>query len=90
VSAPLDGPLYFGVRIYYEPPKSYRGPIPGFCYVLPDLDKLIRGIWDPLHRKKAGLVHDDARIARILYAEKLYDHNGPRAEVIVGKLWTSP
>lgn len=90
LATPMNGPLYFMGTFYFERPRSRKGPLPAWHDVPPDLDKLIRGFWDPLHRTKAGLIHDDARIARIMFCSKVYDDKGPRAEVVLGQLWGPP
>jgi Holliday junction resolvase RusA-like endonuclease len=83
----LDGPLFFSVEVWFDAPKSGKASKRTYHDVRPDLDKLIRAIWDPM--TKAGLIHDDARICRIVSAVKRTIHDGskPRAKIGVGRLW---
>lgn len=91
VSAPLDGALYCSAQFFFTPPRSRKVAKLTYCTTVPDLDKLIRGLWDPMHRKKGGLVHDDSRIAKLLPSAKYWDPDGPpRAEVVIGRLWDEP
>lgn len=90
VISPMDGAIYCGVRFYFAAPRAGKTAKRWYHNVVPDLDKLIRAIWDPM--TAAGLIHDDSRIVKILYAEKLTIHDGslPRVEVLIGTLWDQP
>lgn len=89
VGAPLDGPLYCVISFCFAAPRSRQAAKKrGHCHsVRPDLDKLVRGVLDPM--TKAGLIKDDARIAKIT-ASKQYTDGFPCALVNVGSLWDEP
>lgn len=78
--APIDGSLEVEIVFYLTRPASVTRLLPN---VKPDLDKLIRGIFDGLK----GFIADDARIVRVT-ATKLYaDRNKlPGAFVRIEKL----
>lgn len=57
---PLDGDLFVDITFLMKRPKSAKNrPFPN---VMPDLDKMTRGVYDAL--KMGGLIKDDARIVR--------------------------
>lgn len=85
---PLDGPLFFSAEFYFAAPKAGKVAKRTYHDVRPDLDKLIRSVWDSM--TKAGLIHDDARIAKIIMAGKrtIQDGSEPRVKIGIGRLWT--
>lgn len=77
----LDGPLEVDVTFYLARPKSVRRVMP---HVPPDLDKLIRGLFDAL--TIAGVWVDDALVVRT-YACKFYaDLEEAGADVSISKV----
>lgn len=78
---PLDGPLEADVTFYLPRPKSVKRALP---HVPPDLDKLVRGLFDAL--TIAGVWVDDALVVRT-YACKFYsDLEEAGAEVTVAEV----
>jgi Holliday junction resolvase RusA-like endonuclease len=73
--APIDGALEVEIIFYLTRPKSVARLLPN---VKPDLDKLIRGVFDGLK----GFISDDARIVRVT-ATKLYADYRYRAGAFV-------
>ena len=63
---PIDEPCEAIINFYLPRPKTVDRPAPS---VPPDLDKLIRAVFDSL--KDSGVVVDDSRIVRVS-ARKLY------------------
>jgi Holliday junction resolvase RusA-like endonuclease len=80
---PLDGPLYIEMKFYLQKPKTVKRLLPT---VPPDLDKLVRGLFDAL--TQAGIWHDDALVVEIGKTEKLYadEDNPPGCQVFIKKL----
>jgi crossover junction endodeoxyribonuclease RusA len=76
----LDEPLELSVIFYLPRPKSVSREFPA---VMPDVDKLLRAVFDSL----SGVIYlDDSRIIRAT-AQKLYaDHRGPGAVIRVNTL----
>jgi Holliday junction resolvase RusA-like endonuclease len=78
---PLDEALEVSVIFYLTRGKTVQRETPT---VSPDVDKLVRSIFDSLTDSK--LIADDSRIIR-LHAEKRYaDHRGPGAVIRVNTL----
>jgi Holliday junction resolvase RusA-like endonuclease len=63
---PIDEPCEAIINFYLPRPKTVDRPSPS---VPPDLDKLIRAVFDSL--KDSGVVVDDSRIVRVS-ARKIY------------------
>lgn len=78
--APIDGNLEVEIVFYLTRPATVTRLLPN---VKPDLDKLIRGVFDGLK----GFISDDARIVRVT-ATKLYADRGnlPGAFIRIEKL----
>jgi crossover junction endodeoxyribonuclease RusA len=76
----LDEPLELSVIFYLPRPKSVSREFPA---VMPDVDKLLRAVFDSL----SGVIYlDDSRIIRAT-AQKLYaDDRGPGAVIRVNTL----
>jgi Holliday junction resolvase RusA-like endonuclease len=76
----LDEPLELSVIFYLPRPKSVFREFPA---VMPDVDKLLRAVFDSL----SGVIYlDDSRIIRAT-AQKLYaDDRGPGAVIRVNTL----
>jgi len=76
----LDEPLELSVIFYLPRPKSVSREFPA---VMPDVDKLLRAVFDSL----SGVIYlDDSRIVRAT-AQKLYaDDRGPGAVIRVNTL----
>jgi len=79
----LDEPLDLSVIFYLPRPKTATREFPA---VMPDVDKLLRAVFDSL----SGVIYvDDSRIIRAT-AQKLYaDARGPGALIRVNTLPTS-
>lgn len=68
--APIDGAIEVEIVFYLTRPATVTRLLPN---VKPDLDKLIRGVFDGLK----GFISDDARIVRVT-ATKVYADRGNR------------
>lgn len=82
--AVLDGPLALTITFRFPRPASARK---GATWkpTAPDLDKLLRAAGDSL--TASGLIHDDARIARINAEKRLVnDGEGPGAHISITPL----
>jgi len=79
----LDEPLELSVIFYLPRPKTATREFPA---VMPDVDKLLRAVFDSL----SGVIYvDDSRVVRVS-AQKVYaDHRGPGALIRVNTLPTS-
>jgi Holliday junction resolvase RusA-like endonuclease len=78
---PIDEPCEAIINFYMPRPKTVDRPSPS---VPPDLDKLIRAVFDSL--KDSGIVVDDSRIVRVS-ARKLYAQGiEPGASIVVRTL----
>jgi Holliday junction resolvase RusA-like endonuclease len=78
---PIDEPCEAIINFYMPRPKTVNRPSPS---VPPDLDKLIRAVFDSL--KDSGIVADDSRIVRVS-ARKLYAQGiEPGASIVVRTL----
>jgi Holliday junction resolvase RusA-like endonuclease len=68
----FDGPVNVCARFFFPRPKSetkaQRERV--FMIVKPDLDKLLRGVLDPM--KKAGIYRDDSQVCGFAGSEKRY------------------
>lgn len=80
---PLDGPLYIEMKFYLQKPKTVKRALP---IVPPDLDKLVRGLFDAL--TIAGVWLDDALVVEIGKTQKLYadEENQPGCQVFIKRL----
>jgi Holliday junction resolvase RusA-like endonuclease len=78
---PINEPCEVSINFYLPRPKTVDRPSPS---VPPDLDKLIRAVFDSL--KDSGVVVDDSRIVRVS-ARKLYAQGiDPGATITVKSL----
>ncbi len=77
---PLDGPITVHLVFQLAPPKRPRWALPA---VKPDVDKLIRAVFDSLSTTKQmrGVITDDARIVSIT-ATKTY-HGNPGVMITI-------
>ena len=77
---PLDGPLEISMVFYLPKPKTVKRELP---IVPPDLDKLVRGLFDAL--TIAGVWQDDALVVSIVDTKKAYADadNPPGCEVFI-------
>jgi crossover junction endodeoxyribonuclease RusA len=80
----LDEPLELSVIFYLPRPKTVQDR--EYPSVMPDVDKLLRAVFDSL----SGVIYvDDSRVVRVS-AEKVYaDARGPGALIRVNTLSTS-
>lgn len=80
---PLTGPLYVEMKFYLQKPKTVKRLVPT---VPPDLDKLVRGLFDAL--TIAGVWEDDALVIEIGTTQKLYadEDNPPGCLVAIKKI----
>ncbi|HLP97629.1 MAG TPA: RusA family crossover junction endodeoxyribonuclease [Sideroxyarcus sp.] len=78
---PLDGPLEVDVTFYVPRPRSVKRMLP---HVPPDLDKLLRGLFDAL--TIAGVWVDDSLVVRVYAAEFYADIEPPGCEVSVARV----
>ena len=80
----LDEPLELSVIFYLPRPKTVQDR--EYPSVMPDVDKLLRAVFDSL----SGVIYvDDSRVVRVS-AQKLYaDSRGPGALIRVNTLPTS-
>jgi Holliday junction resolvase RusA-like endonuclease len=77
------GALNVAAVFYMRRPKNRMPGTP--CTTAPDLDKLLRGLLDPM--VKAGLIIDDSWVCSFDGCRKLYDDGGgPRTEVQVSEV----
>lgn len=81
--APIDGNLEVEVIFYLPRPASVTRLLPN---VKPDLDKLLRGIFDGLK----GFISDDARIVRVTGSKLYADQKPPGALVRIEKITETP
>lgn len=83
LGAPYDGPIAADVTFYMPRPKSAANRT--HCAVRPDLDKLLRGVFDPL----MGIVFtEDSRIVS-LAGQKVYaDDSRERPAGAIIRVWS--
>lgn len=81
LSGVLDAPFAADLTFYMPRPKSASKRV--HCAVKPDLDKLIRGVMDPL---TGVVVSDDSRLVQVT-ARKVYaDTENPPGALV--RLWS--
>jgi Holliday junction resolvase RusA-like endonuclease len=68
----FEGPVNVCARFFFPRPKNETKAerLRVFCTRKPDLDKLLRGVLDPM--KKAGIYRDDAQVCGFAGTEKRY------------------
>jgi Holliday junction resolvase RusA-like endonuclease len=68
----FDGPVNVCAQFFFPRPKNETRAqrLRVFCTRKPDLDKLLRGVLDPM--KKAGIYRDDSQVCGFAGSEKRY------------------
>jgi Holliday junction resolvase RusA-like endonuclease len=88
----LTGPIHASVVFHMRRPKAHytaRGELrpdaPHWCSTPPDIDKLLRAVFDAIGSRGAHLIQDDRLIARV-DAQTVYAAGSPATEITVTTL----